>query len=213
MSYSTGARLDIAAVAQHAHEQGAVLVVDGAQAAGALPVDVHALGVDYYAFPGQKWLCGPEGTGGLYVARARQADLDSTYVGMRSSGQGAARHEWATLFRPGVHGLHAALAWRTHLGVATIHQRIAQLADYARAELDRAVAGAVITPPDGGAGLLHVRVPVDSLDACVADLTTAGVTVRSVPDTSTVRLSCGFFNTRGEIDRAVDGLARWAVAA
>ena len=108
VSFSTGARLDVAALAELAHAQGATLAVDGAQAVGVLPVDVHALGVDFYAFPGQKWLCGPEGTGGLYVARARQATLAATFVGTRSAGPAAAHYEWATLFRPGVHGLHAA---------------------------------------------------------------------------------------------------------
>ena len=67
VSFSTGARLPIEEIAYAAHQQGALLLVDGAQAVGAVPVDVHALDVDAYAFPGQKWLCGPEGIGALYV--------------------------------------------------------------------------------------------------------------------------------------------------
>src|SRR5262249_48027763 len=67
VSFSTGACLPIAEIASAARDTGALLLVDGAQAVGALPVDVHALDVDAYAFPGQKWLCGPEGTGALYV--------------------------------------------------------------------------------------------------------------------------------------------------
>ncbi len=56
VSFSTGARLPIGDVAQAARDTGALVLVDGAQAVGALPVDVHALDVDLYAFPGQKWL-------------------------------------------------------------------------------------------------------------------------------------------------------------
>ena len=55
--------------------------VDGAQALGALPVNVHELGVDFYAATAQKWLCGPEGLGALYVRRDRLTDLAPTYIG------------------------------------------------------------------------------------------------------------------------------------
>ena len=55
---------DVKALATLCRERGILLAVDAAQAAGAIPVDLHDLGVDYYAFPGQKWLMGPSGTGG-----------------------------------------------------------------------------------------------------------------------------------------------------
>ena len=48
---------------------GAPVLLDGAQGIGAVPVDVAALGCDYYAASGQKWLCGPSGSGYLYVRR------------------------------------------------------------------------------------------------------------------------------------------------
>src|SRR5205814_1779679 len=103
VSFSTGARLPIERIATLAHSVGARVLVDGAQAVGAVPIDVHALDVDYYAWPGQKWLFGPEGTGALYVRRACQADLKATFVGARSGppGGGAGQYEWGTLFRPG----------------------------------------------------------------------------------------------------------------
>ena len=44
------------------------VLLDGAQGVGAVPVDVHALGCDAYAGAGQKWLCGPDGTGMLYMS-------------------------------------------------------------------------------------------------------------------------------------------------
>jgi L-cysteine/cystine lyase len=67
VTFTTGAVLPVQAITEAAHRQGALVAVDGAQSAGAIPVDVHALGVDFYAVPGQKWLCGPEGVGALYV--------------------------------------------------------------------------------------------------------------------------------------------------
>ncbi|MCS7002538.1 MAG: aminotransferase class V-fold PLP-dependent enzyme, partial [Dehalococcoidia bacterium] len=64
--WSTGAVIDIAALSAFCRDRGLPLLVDGAQSVGAIPVDVTALDVDFYAFPGQKWLLGPSATGGLY---------------------------------------------------------------------------------------------------------------------------------------------------
>jgi len=65
----TGLRMPIRELAELAHAHGALMVVDGAQSIGHVPVDVAALGVDAYAASGHKWLCGPKGTGMLYVRK------------------------------------------------------------------------------------------------------------------------------------------------
>jgi selenocysteine lyase/cysteine desulfurase len=65
----TGQRLPIARLAALAHAHGALMVVDGAQSVGHVPVDVAALGVDAYAGSGHKWLLGPKGSGFLYVRK------------------------------------------------------------------------------------------------------------------------------------------------
>ena len=62
-------------------DSGAWVLVDAAQSLGAIPVDVTALGVDFYACSGQKWLCGPEGTGALYVHPDRLDDLLPAFGG------------------------------------------------------------------------------------------------------------------------------------
>lgn len=204
VSFSTGACLPIQQIADVVHAAGATLLVDGAQAVGAIPVDVRSLGVDYYALPGQKWLLGPEGTGGLYVRRDRQADLEATYVGTRSAGAGAAHYEFATLFRPGVHGLHAALGWLDSIGRETMFARTRELTAYCRQRLSGVAGVEVLTPAAATAGLVHVRLPGVDLDACVAVLQEHGVTIRSVPDTQALRVSCAFFNTPQEIDRLAD---------
>jgi selenocysteine lyase/cysteine desulfurase len=63
----TGLRMPIRELAQLAHAHGALMVVDGAQSVGHVPIDLTALEVDAYAASGHKWLCGPKGTGMLYV--------------------------------------------------------------------------------------------------------------------------------------------------
>ena len=83
VSWMTGRVADLEAIAA----AGAPVLVDGAQAAGAVPVDVHAGGCDYYATSGQKWLCGPEGSGFLYVRRDRQRTLSPPWPSVLSLGE------------------------------------------------------------------------------------------------------------------------------
>jgi len=68
VAWTTGAVLPVAAIAEIAHARGALVAVDGAQAAGAIPFRFEDLGADIYALPAQKWLLGPEGMGALVVA-------------------------------------------------------------------------------------------------------------------------------------------------
>ena len=72
-----GSSCPSARIADIAHERGALVLVDGAQAAGAIPVNVRDLGADMYAIPAQKWLLGPEGLGALWVRRELLADAAS----------------------------------------------------------------------------------------------------------------------------------------
>jgi selenocysteine lyase/cysteine desulfurase len=65
----TGLRMPIRELSELAHAHGALMVVDGAQATGHVPVDVMAMGCDAYAGSGHKWLLGPKGTGLLYVRK------------------------------------------------------------------------------------------------------------------------------------------------
>ena len=60
------------------------MLLDAAQSIGAVPADVHELGVDFYAASGQKWLCGPEGSGCLYVRRDRLEELEIAWPGYGS---------------------------------------------------------------------------------------------------------------------------------
>lgn len=69
VSYSTGAILPVAEICRFARERRILTVIDGAQSAGMLPVSLHELGCDVYAFAGYKWLLGLEGTAICYVRR------------------------------------------------------------------------------------------------------------------------------------------------
>ena len=76
-----GFRADVAALAELAHTQGALLLVDGVQEVGALAVDVRALGADVYCCGGHKWLRNPFGMGFMYVSAALQESLSPGFYG------------------------------------------------------------------------------------------------------------------------------------
>lgn len=218
VSFSTGAVLPVAEVVA----AGVPVLIDGAQAVGAIPVDVHALGVDYYAFSGQKWLCGPEGTGGLYVRRG--SSLEATFVSTHSLrpslgggrdpanvtlADGATRFEGGSFFRPAIRGLNATLRWLVDdVGLDTVFLRTRELATYCHERVRELPGVEMLTPRAALAGLVSFRLG-DPVRA-VTYLREHGVIVRSIPETQSIRVSCAFFNTTEEIDRLVELLGEGA---
>lgn len=85
VSCMSGLRLPVAEICELARRRGIMVMLDGAHSVGQFPVDVHALGCDFYAACGHKWLCGPQGTGFLYIRRDRLPDVAPTFVGWGSS--------------------------------------------------------------------------------------------------------------------------------
>lgn len=126
----TGAIQPVAAIAQIAREHGIVCLVDGAQALGALPVDVRRIGCDLYAFPGHKSLLGPQGTGGLYIRSGlvlntvREGGTGTDSQSMLQSIDPPERYESGTLNLPGLAGL-----WR---GVEYVSKRRAAILSHER---------------------------------------------------------------------------------
>jgi len=96
VSYRDGRRLDVEAVCRLCRERSILTAIDAIQAVGAIAVDARGWGCDFLACGGQKWLLGPVGSGFLYVARERLAELHVPTVGWASS-RHAGDHEVATL--------------------------------------------------------------------------------------------------------------------
>lgn len=222
VAFSTGALLPVREIAAAAHSVGALVVVDGAQSVGAVPVDVASLEADVYAFPGQKWLCGIEGMGGVYVRPELVERILPTQVGFFSVdldsyrhddvashrlAEGARRYEVGTVFRPGLSGMLASLTWlEERVGLERAFARIASLAALTRAEVEKREGFRLLTPGEH-AGLVSFHVGgLDPVDA-VARLADAGIVIRSIPETGAFRLSCGFFTTEDEVLAALDSLA------
>ncbi len=218
--WATGAVMPVAAIARIAHERGAFVVVDGAQSAGTIPIDLEAAtGADVYAVSGQKWLMGPEGTGAVAVTpAARERLLPSlggyfTFEHADSAGDAAV---WATArkydvsshHRPSVVGMARSIGWLSmFVGLDWIYERGARLA---RDTADRlaAIPGVhVVTPRDHMATLVVFRVDgwtpdelKDELGARVFAIT------RTIPLVDALRISVGFFNAEDELARFVDAV-------
>jgi L-cysteine/cystine lyase len=186
---------------------GLPILVDGAQSVGAVAVD--ASGLDYYTVSGQKWLCGPEGTGALVVAEpdalrvARPSYLSQQayeHDGAFVPKDGAARFD--PNLTPGAHtvGLRAAL--RTIPWWA--YERAGELAERFRARL--AEAGLDVVVPESRATLVSWRVAIEESADVVARLAEADVIVRDLPGRGLVRASVGWWNDESDLERLVAAL-------
>ena len=126
----TGAIQPVAAIGGVARSAGVRCLIDGAQALGAMPVDVQALGCDLYAFPGHKSLLGPQGTGGLYIRPGltlftlREGGTGSSSDSLLQPDELPERYEAGTLNLPGIAGLGAGLRYVAgRLSQIMMHER------------------------------------------------------------------------------------------
>lgn len=220
--WKTGATLPLAPIAEAAHRVGAWVAVDGAQSAGAIPVDVRALKVDFYAVPGQKWLCGPEGTGALYVRRDCLSDLSPTFAGYLTlnhevpmaadpSGyylpaRGASRFEVGTAYFPGLYGLEESLRWfEETVGADWAFEQSRRVAEYGRARLAEVPGVTVHAAADPARLTTFSKTGLDPLTAPLA-LYEQGIVIRSIPHSDRFRVSTAFFNHEADLDRLCEGL-------
>jgi L-cysteine/cystine lyase len=192
---------------------GVTVLLDGAQGVGAIPSDVRALGCDFYAAGGQKWLCGPLGTGMLYVApgwRERIEPLGPTYLNLANPAAGleaplqpdARRHDAPVLATEACAGALAAHDVLVQFGWDRVHARARELADVlARrlAESGRDVA------PRSDTTLVAWR--SEDPEREVESLAAAGIVVRHLPGRDLVRASVGAWNDEGDLDRLLAAIA------
>jgi L-cysteine/cystine lyase len=182
------------------------LLVDGAQSVGAMPVDAELY--DFYTVSGQKWLCGPTPTGGLYVRDPERLRIGSPSYFSQTSYEpdgafapraGAARFEQGWIPAEFIAGLETAISlapeWR--------FERAREIADLCRMRL---VEGGldVVTEPGQGT-LVSVHWQGDTKEA-VKRLYEEDVVIRDLPGTTLLRASCGYWTSEEDIARLVDGL-------
>lgn len=215
VSYSTGARLDAAAVGRLARDRGIIFAVDGAQSVGAVAVDVGAIGCDAYSFCGYKWTLAPDGAAGLYLSPrllatlrpqrfnyAAQFQPDGTY----ELPADARRFEGTGVALPSLAALSLSLDYLDGLGMDAVYERVAALTLAARQALAAVPGVSILTPPEA-AGLLTFTVagrdPVQVAGRLWAE---QRILVRAVPNPPAVRASLHFYNDTSDIERLAAGL-------
>ena len=202
VSWVTGNSLEPAQVKERT---GLPILVDGAQSVGAVPVDASPF--DFYTVSGQKWLCGPDSTGALYVA-----DPDGLLVskpsyfaqdgyepdGSFTAREGAARFDSGWIPPASLAGLEAALSglpdWR--------FERAAEVAKHARDRLAEDVD--VVTEP-GHAGLISWRLDGDASELA-ARAWEHGVVIRDLPGLNWLRASFGYWTSDEDVERLIGAL-------
>jgi L-cysteine/cystine lyase len=200
--WTTGQRLDLSRLRR---PDGPPLLVDGAQSAGAIEVDLT--GSDFYTVSAQKWLCAPDPAGALFVRDPERLRLtlpsmfsqlsyeaDGSYLPK----DGARRFDSGWIGAPALAGIEAALGvhpeWRYEAGAAS--------AARCRELLEPLVD--VVTPP-GQATLVSFRPNGDPTEL-VAALAERDVLVRELPGRNLMRVSCGWWTSDDDLRRLTDGL-------
>jgi L-cysteine/cystine lyase len=209
-----GAILPIAGIAEIAHARGALVVVDGAQSAGAIPVEVGATGADVYAISAQKWLLGPEGMGALVIAPDARDRLHPAFGG--SFGwetaeppdrpvpwPDARRFEMSDYHRPSIVGMARSIGWLSmFVGLDWIHERGQAMAALAADRLAAIDGVEVLTPRDHMATLVAFRIRGWTPQAALDELSSRVFAIaRTVPLIDALRISVGFYTSEAELDR------------
>ncbi|MGH2991132.1 MAG: aminotransferase class V-fold PLP-dependent enzyme [Solirubrobacterales bacterium] len=219
----------VAEVARLAHDAGATVLVDGAQAAPKMALDVGELGADFYAFTGHK-AYGPTGIGVLHGRLELLGEM-GPFLGGGSMIRTVSRGEitWADVparFEAGTPpigeaiGLAAAIEWLEGVGLDAVHARDAELATYALDRLSEVPGLRVFGPPAGEedrGGIIsfelegiHAHDVSEILDrhaVCVrAGHHCAQVLMERLGVPATTRASFGVYNVTEEVDRLIDAL-------
>jgi cysteine desulfurase/selenocysteine lyase len=212
-----------------AHDAGAIVVADGAQGAPKLPVDVAALGVDFYAITGHK-LYAPTGIGALWgkldLLRATPPFLGGGSMIRKVTREGTTYADVPARFEAGTPaiaqaiGMGAAIEWLdTELGMEAVRDHERAMADYALEKLAEVPGLTVFGPPRGPERLGPVSFEIDGIHAHDVSeiLDRHGIAARAghhcaqilmdrLGITATARASFGVYTTTEEIDRLVDAL-------
>ncbi|HEX4363470.1 MAG TPA: aminotransferase class V-fold PLP-dependent enzyme [Solirubrobacteraceae bacterium] len=188
------------------------VLLDGAQGVGAVPTDPTALGCSFYAGSGQKWLCGPVGSGMLWTSprwRDRLPAIGPTYLNLAEPAAGlaavpradAARLDASAQSLETITAADAAIGVLRDAGWTAVHERAAALACDLAAAL--AAAGRDVMPRSDTT-LISWK---DADPAATrARLAAAGVLIRDLPGTGLLRASVGAWNDETDLDRLLSAL-------
>jgi len=227
--WNTGQVLPLDEIVDLCHSQAnpVRVLVDAAQSVGMIPLNLTQLGVDFYAFTGHKWWCGPEGLGGLYVSPEARERLSPTFIGWRNliaDPQGnpvgwqphGQRYEIATSAYPLYAGLRESLNIHNRWGTdENRYQRILSLSRHLWQQLQTLPTVRCVQNQSPQSGLVSLQLlsqqpSTVSHAELVQVLEDQGILIRAIPNPNCVRVSIHYFTLESEINTLVRAIARWS---
>ena len=228
ISCETGTRQPAAEIAALAHARDIPVMLDGAQSFGAMPIDARALDADFYSGSSHKWLCGPKGTGLLYIRRDRLERLTPPYVGGGSLAEPFPYEQLdqpemiQVAFRPSADrfehgmrnpaiyaGLRLAVDYLEALGFDAIAAHGRAISDYLK-ERVLATPGLLLQTPlpfEHSSAIVNVAVEgMPGRDVSERLWNDFNIIQRAVRDPNGVRVSCAYFVSREDIDQLIEAL-------
>lgn len=216
VEYLTGQRFDLQRIIEHAHEMGAIVVVDGIQAAGFLPLDLQKMGVDVYITGSYKWLLAPFGAAVAYIDEDLRTDLDPAFVGWRSVEEmwdldattltyapSARKFEYSTSAYDVKLAMAESIKYLRSIGIENIYDHNRELVTKLRQEVRNIDGTEIISPGTEGSRLTFT---VDDMEGAEIERRLQNlsrpieVSIRS----GLIRVSPHIYNTEADIQYAVE---------
>ncbi|MGF1459953.1 MAG: aminotransferase class V-fold PLP-dependent enzyme [Leptolyngbyaceae cyanobacterium] len=229
--WNTGQVLPLTKIVElcHGHRLNPVWVlVDAAQSVGMMPLDLATSGVDFYAFTGHKWCCGPAGLGGLYINPATRAAIAPTFIGWRGittdtqanptgwkpNGQ---RYEVATSDYPLLAGLQAALVLHQQWDTEIVRfERLCRLSQtlWHRLRDQPHIRMVSAAPPNAGLVSFEILNTAGQPDptlhlGLVKDLEAENMLLRILLHPHCVRACIHYFTLESEVSNLGDRIIDW----
>ena len=223
-----GTIVDIKAVGEIAKEHNVLYLVDASQTLGLYDIDVNELNVDMIAAPGHKCLLGPQGTGMLYVRDnlniniLKEGGTGSNSEDLFQPNMVPDKYESGTHNTPGIAGLNAGVKFILETGINKIREHEESLCEYMLQKLTTVPNIKIYGPMDSKKRAAVISVNIGNLDSgeitfILDDMydiaTRSGIHCSPLSHETlgtlqqgTVRFSLGYFNTKEEIDKAVEAL-------
>ncbi len=224
IAYHNGQRVDVEKITAIARKRNILTLIDGAQTAGAVKIDLKSIDPDFYVIPAQKWLLGEEGGGVLYIRKNSLDKIKPSIMGYGSVEKfapledfvlhrGAGRFEISTMGHATYFAFSGAIDFYNMIGEEVVFSRIEKLTDYLKRKLaDKGIK--VITPPEykNSGGLVSFIIDgIDNDEAVKKLYTEKKIIIRSISLPKCLRASVHYFNTEEELDILAGSLNKYNV--
>lgn len=221
VSRQTGLRLPVRDICEIAHDAGVLVLLDGAQAVGNIPVNVRDIGCDAYTFSGHKWMLGPKGTGAVYVRRDLLDTIRPSWIGCHAQKviypdgrfellDSARRYEFGTHDISTIGGWNKAIDLLNDIGFKAIFERIQNIGESAKTAFSRIPAVQLLPPWSYGdsSGIVTIQMPgVDTVSLSRDLFREHNISVSRVEPPGSLRMCWHCFHTPEEVERVAQALS------